>query len=492
MHSSRLALHSKAFLIGVGCCSLNTWAETSETSKKSVELSPQTIFENFAERNKRLENIQIRARAGEAPIATLQGIYDPEIGLSVGSEISRKQSLSGLTNLEDQTFTAGTQIRKLFASGTELSLGYNYSQQNSRLNPFNASLRPSELTENRFTLQARQNLLYNSMGAGHRFKIEAAEKTNTSLQLLAKEDSEELLLRTLRAFWDAYKTEQALSLSLDARKIYTDLLKSVQDKRRLGLADAGDLARAEANLEAQEQKVKARSAHYIDSLDLLFDLMDKKRPLGSEVSFRVPENIPAVPAQDRTEAENLRRIQIARSQLQSLEAERAAYKLEDLPLLDLIGEASWNGVDPSGSRSFSETLSARRPTYFLGVEFGFRFGNRGTRSKLGDLSNRYQVQRNELALAEREIELHQKSYDRQLSSAYQIAVSAQKARNSYRTLLRAQQRNYQQGRIDLSQLIQDYSILFDSELLALEALAQYHIMIHEWAALNDRLFAEKL
>jgi outer membrane protein TolC len=457
-------------------------------SYASIELSPEYVFEKFSKKSLRLENVQLDARAAEVQLGALEGFYDPEFGLSLGSEISRAESFSGLNNLEDRSQILGSFLRKSFATGTSLELQYSFTQQKSILNPFTSSLRSSSAVENRFTVKAKQSLIYNALGGAHRLKIESAKRTDEALKLLATEKSEELLLKNLSQFWETYKAHQSLQLALEARKIYEDLLRSTREKRRLGLADAGDLARAEAALESQEQRVKAASAFYLNSLESFFDLMDEEMPASQDFVFRVPNEIPPVPAMSKLDVQSLRISKISQMQLDAIESEKAAYRLEDLPVLNLIGEASWNGIDEKNSRSFSEALSAKRPRYYLGVEFGFRFGNNGTRSKLDDLMNRFQIQKNEQFLTNRSIGLQDRSLERQLSSAYQIAVSARNAKNNYKTLLNSQIRNYRQGRIDLSQLIQDYNLQFDSELAAIEALGNYHVLLHQWAAFKDNLF----
>jgi len=455
----------------------------------SAQISPQSIFENFSKRTRRLENIQLQSRSGESAIGGIEGLFDPELGLSVGNEISRAESLNGLGNLEDRNLTASTMLRKRFSTGTQLQAQYSYLRQNSQLNPFNANLRAPNLVENRFTLIARQSLVYNAFGFGDRRKIEAARKSDEALKLASVEQSEELLLETLKQFWQTYQAKEALNLSLEARRIYENLLKDIREKRRLGLIDASELSRTSASYERQEQKVKEASAAYLDNLTRLYDLMDQEVPPESEViMFSIPSQTPEPPTEVLSAKENLRETQVAEAQLAAIESERAAYKTEDLPILDLVGEAAWNGVDRTGSRSFSETLSATNPRYYVGVEFGFRFGNKATRSKLGDLMNRYQISRNLLELSRRDLNNNGASLQRQLQSTYRISLSAQSARDHYRQLLTAQQRNYRVGRIDLSQLILDYTALFDAELLALDAFANYHQLLHQWAALNDTLF----
>gem|GEM_PF-3167233 len=483
---------SNKFLFTSAALSGMIW--TASTAHATVgipeDISPEYVFENFSKRGLRLENLQLRARSTEAQIGALQGLYDPELGIQLGSEISRAESLSGLNNLEDQTLIFGSSLKKTFSTGTNVELQYSYTQQDSRLNPFTSSLRSSSVVENRVTLIAKQNLIYNALGGSQRLKIAAAERSDEAQKLFATEQSEELLLQNLSQFWVTYKSYERLQLALEARKIYEELLNSAKEKRRLGLADAGDLARAEAGLEAQQQKVKASSAQYLSETERFFDFMDESVPEGDPV-FKIPTVIPPAPSNTEVDGQALRLSKISQMQLDALDAERGSYKLEDLPLLNVVGEASWNGVDSKASRSFSETLSAKRPRYYLGLEFGFRFGNSGTRSKIGDIMNRYQIQKNEQALTQRAISMNQRAYTRQLSSAYQIAISARKAKENYRTLLAAQKRNYRQGRIDLSLLIQDYNLMFESELAAIEAFGNYHILLHEWAAFKDQLFTQK-
>ncbi|MEO5667707.1 MAG: TolC family protein [Bdellovibrionota bacterium] len=482
MPSSRLEWHFNSFALAGLCWSLPVL---------SAQLSPQIIFENFSRRSIRLQNIQLQARAGEAQLGATEGLYDPELAVRLGNEVSRAESVSGLGNLEDRNLTAATSIKKRFSTGSQLEIQYAYLRQQSTLNPFTSTIRSPTLYENGFTLLARQSLLYNGFGAADRRRIDSAKKNDQALKLASVENSEELLLQNLRQFWTTYRSKEALNLALEARRIYDGLLKDVREKRRLGLVDAADLSRTNANFEAQEQKVKRASSAYLDNLARLYDLMDEKLPPETEeIVFAIPADIPEPPTDALATTEELRRTKIARAQVDAVEADRAAYKMENLPVLDLVGEAAWNGVDRMANRSFSDALSTTHPRYYVGVEFGFRFGNNANSSKLGDLMNRYELAKNSLELSRRDLDISGSSALRGLSGAYRIALSAQSARESFRQLLQQEQRSYRVGRIDLSQLILDYTQLFDSELMALDAFSNYHQLLHEWAALNDKLFKE--
>jgi outer membrane protein TolC len=458
----------------------------------SAQLSPQTVFDNFAKRSVRLQNIQLEARGAEAGIGAASGIFDPELGVRIGNEISRAETLSGLGNLEDRTLTGAASLRKRFATGTQLEAQYGYTRQQSRVNPFTSSLRSPVMYENRFTLVGRQNLIYNAFGSADRRRLEAAEKNDAALKLASVENSETLLLQTLSQFWTTYRAKERLNLALEARRIYDNLLKDVRQKRSLGLVDPADVSRTAANFERQDQTVKQASADYLDNVAKLYDLMDEPVPPETEeITFSIPTEIPEPPKEELAAQDSLRQTQIVEAQLEAIDAERSASNMEDMPILDLVGEASWNGVDREGSRSFSESLAGTRPRYYVGVEFGFRFGNKGARGKLGDLANRSALTKNNLSLTRRNIAIQGSAMQRQLASAYRVALSSQQAKEHYRQLLASQQRQYRVGRIDLSQLILDYTSLFDAELVALDDFASYHQLRHEWAALNDTLFKEE-
>ncbi len=455
-------------------------------NSQAETVSPKTIFTAFEKNTKQSENIQLRARQLEAQVGSLQGVYDPEIAFASGYEIDRTESLNGLSNLEDRTLQNRFRITKKFGTGMLAEFNYTLTQQRSQVNPFTQSIREAQLSENNFSLSLRQPFLYNTLGASDRLSLESAELRSDAQKMLSKEEGEELLLNGLELFWLAYKAQKSLELGLEARGIYEQLLKTTRQQKSLGQADAGDVARVEAIFEMQSQKVKRDSSQYLTQIDQLFHFLEKEPP-QKDLVFDVSQELPSPPEMTSPELSQTRQWQIENDSLDAIEAEKGALKMKDLPVLDLVGEASWNGVDPKTSQSLSEAIGGQRPRYFVGIEFGFRFGNSSTRSKISNLSDQMVIQKNKLHLTKNVYKMETESLKRQILSLFQITQSAQKSVGLYRTLIAAQKRNYRQGRIQLNALIEDYNRLFDSELAAIDALSSYHIALHQWAAHTDQL-----
>ena len=453
---------------------------------QATVLTPQTIFSTFEKRTRQSENIRIQGESLESMVGEFNGVYDPEIGLSLGYDINRNESLSGLTNLEDKTLQSRLMLRKKLKLGTSLEVNYYFTQQRSELNPFTQTVRDSELSENKFEFTVRQPFLFNTLGSSDRLKLENAKRKDEAQKLLSVENSEDLLLNGLEIYWQAYQAKRTLELGLEARGIYQQLLKSTKERKRLGQGDSGDVARVEAIFEAQSQKVKRASSQYLNSVDNLYHFLEQEPP-KDEISFSIPKTLPLPPEDADPALADLRVWKAENATLDAIEAERGALRMQDLPLLDLVGQASWNGVDSKASQSLSEAFSANRPRYFVGIEFGFKFGNSGTRSKINNLANQMTAQKNNLFLTKNTVRMETAALKRQIQSLFQITKSAQKSVSLYRTLVKAQKRNFRQGRIQLNSLIEDYTRLFDSELVAIDSLASYHITLHRWAAHADQL-----
>lgn len=473
--------------------SLVPWAVAavllSQNASAVSVLTPEIVFEKFSGTTKQVENTLLEGQAGQRRVSELQGAFDPVLGFQIGTEINRNEDLAGLSNLEDRNLRSGLGITKKFRSGTELEAQYTFTQQRSLLNTFTSSLRDPNVVENKFTLSLRQPLVYNTLGNADRLLLESARLQDDATQMLAEEQSEELLLSGLETYWRAYQAKRSLELGIEARDIYAKLLRSTRERRRLGQADAGDLARVQIASDAQERRVKEASSMFLNALDELYHFLEVERPEG-EVSFKVPAELPALPTDSAAELAETRQWKSLSSQAEALDAEKSSYKLQNLPVLDLVGEASWNGVDTEASTSLSEAIGGERPKYFIGIEFAFRFGNQGTKSRIADTDRMIRIQQNQLELTRNLMDLQGKSLIRNLQSLFQMTTNARKSIEQYRVLLRAQNRNYRQGRIDMSQLIEDYTRMFDAELSAVQFFSNYHITLHRWAAHNDRLIKQ--
>lgn len=424
----------------------------------------------------------------EYPLYQALGVYDPAFTSSYTYEKNRLESLSGIANPEDKNTIWKAGLAKKFSTGTLLSVEYSRFKQESVLNSFLAGLRPSTQAMDQVDFVLRQNILGNFFGILDRGAVDIAERMVQKAELDKYEVMEDLVLQTIRAYWRAFATKESLQDTMLGREKYRQLVAALKRKFGRGIDDdRAELPKAEAELANQERSVKIASLNYLNAVDTLVTLMNV--PPAEDIEFVVPLRVPPPPAveDDKLLIAGLRKVKAAQLGLASAAQSKRAAELGNFPTINLIGQASFNGVERTENKSFADMSNGNHPRYLVGVEMNYRFGSdaaRGEKALKG-----VQFMESEVALDKAKIEGWQilETTARNVKAKYLIATTAEDTLAGWERAIRQQEKNYRVGRISTAELIQDYNAYFFAQSARSNALSDYHVAIQEYAAARDRI-----
>lgn len=455
-------------------------------------ISVQNVVDEVLARGHDRKNIEYAYQMSEQPYTKVLGVHDWGFTTSGSWELSRFESLSGTTNNEDKTRIFKFGFSKKFSSGTTLNLDYARLYQDSILNSFSSSLRPPNLVQDEVALTIKQDLLSNFFGVSDRRKLNAAERTYYKAKLDREESLEELVLKGVRVFWDAFVAKEALKESLEARDKYRFLVKTLERKNQQGFLDKGELAKASAELSNFERSVKSSSLNYLNTLDQLFLIMNQ--PPAEDIEFSISKMIPEVPlAKGESKLENLRKVRAAQLEMESAKDDRDVAHLETYPLLNFVGKSQYNGVDETSKLSYSDMTSWSHPKYYMGLEFATKLGSHQAEGEFRYREAAYQKALTQLQKTKSEEWDRMERTFRSVKANYLVATVAEDALNSWEKVIRIQEKNFRVGRISTAELIQDYNSYFQAQTRRSQAVAEYNYSIQEYLSSRDLVIrGEKL
>lgn len=452
-----------------------------------LRLDPQFVVNQILGEGREAKDIELKAQAAYTDYYNNYAKYDWIFSGSATYEDSRKQILSGSGNQRDKTSIWSASLEKRIPTGTTFGVTYNRTIQNSIFRPSSTPVRSSYAVYDVSEISITQDILWNFLGIAERKTNEAADNFVKAAELQKKEDQENLVLESLELFWNSYVAKENLREALAQRDKYQDLVKEVEGKSRSGFVNPGDLPQARAEYGAQTRNVKEASYSYIENLDKLTTAMKIERH-DEEIKFVVKEEIPALPTMVMPNVEGLRPVEIKKISFDAAELAKGAIGLSaDLPNLYLVGKAGYTGLDATQSQAFASMSSSSHPVYSIALNLDYRFFSNKSKADKNNVNVGYERSFNDyLQAKEEQIRLVNTAME-SVRLNYAAALSAIEEAKQWEEAVKAQERSYRQGRLDFSQLIQNYSKFFASRTTRIKAIGDYHIALHAYAAAVDQL-----
>lgn len=464
------------------------WAQTPA---KEITLSQRTVAELVLKQGTKTQEVNLKYQQFRLGPAQALAAYDWRLSAESGFEYDKSVALlTSFTqnNNKYERYKTAVSLQKPFTTGTLLGLELNRLSQKADYDAFIANPPPSQQTLDSVGLTLEQSLLGNFFGASDRATVNAAELTYRANNVIRANELEDVVLQSIRLFWNAYVSQENFKEAVNSRDRYKKLVDAVKKKTSLGYSNPGDLPQVQAEFETREQKVKSTSNEYLANLENLLTLLNLDP--ATEVKFEVPKQIPEVPKLTEKNTDELREVQSQKLKVQAAKETLTSVESAGYPVLNFVGKIYSTGVDEAPGNSYSELVSGTRPKYYAGLKFQFSFGadlqnetiiNRKMTKELEEA----RLSRQLLEAKDREIQAQRKVH-----ATYAIALSAEKQKGFREKASQELNRSYTQGRTDISLLITALNNFFDSEVQYSRAVGEYAIALNEWAATRDELIPD--
>jgi outer membrane protein TolC len=459
-------------------------------SAEKIPLSPKDVAELLLQHGDKSKEIQLKAEQTKLALAQVLSGYDFVFGLESGYEISKVPNFLGTQPDTDQTYKTTATLNKPLSSGTLLGLEYTQISKNTSYPLTSAAFAslPAQQTEDYFGVSLQQSLLKNTFGKADRAKIRAAQNIYDSGQTSRNDDLQNLTLDGIRLYWKAYVAQEAFQDSLTSRDRYIKLVEAVRKKTSYGYNSPGELAQVQAELEARLQDVKSKSVDFLAAVSDLSTLLHL--PPGSEIDFKVPQEVPKPPTKSEKKTEDLRPVRALKLSLDAAEDLYSVSNNGTLPDLAFVGKYYQYGLQQTASAAQSDMWGGSRPDLYVGLKLTYNFGS-GLQSE-DERNKRLGRELAQTVLARRTLELNDNldKTARNIQSTFAIFESAKLQRSYREQAAQELSKSYTQGRTDINTLIISLNNYFDSEVKYIKALGDYQTALNEYAAARDELIPD--
>jgi outer membrane protein TolC len=462
----------------------------SDTAKENtITLSQKSVAELVLKQGPHAKEVDLSYQQQLlAPVKVLSA-YDWILNAATGYSYDKSIGLLSTPAPIDQKYeqyrtTVG--LTKPFLTGTKMDLELSRISQKADINaPGDSLLPPPQQTADSAGILLEQAILGNFFGVADRATVNAANLTYDATALLRENDLEDVVLQSLRLFWNSYVSQENFKEAVASRDRNKKLVDAVKRKTSLGYTNPGDLAQALAEFEGKEQAVKIASTNYLANLENLLTFLGL--PAKTDIVFDVPKNIPPIPKLPSKNVEELRSIQSQKKKVDSAQESLTAAESNSYPTLNLVGQLYTTGNGTTSEASFSQTTSGTAPKYYVGLRFQYNFGSDIQNetivyNKLNKTLEETRLQRNYS-----EAQDLQSQAERKANSSYEVAVSAERQINYREKAMQELTKSYNQGRTDISILITAMNNYFSADLAYIQAVGDYQIALNEWASARDEL-----
>lgn len=393
---------------------------------------------------------------------------------------------------EDPARNYGLSVNQNLPVGVNLDVGiynnfaktYNYQPGESINSQYGSSL------EAKLTVDLWKNLL------GY---TERAEKLG--LKLSQEETKEQAKLETTKFYNEIRKMYWQLSINYSLTKIYETLINqailqenNVRKMYRASVADRGDLARTTAVVNTRKADL-ASLQYNIEMLkkelsNLIPELNDKELEFEFGTFDGIQNSIKAcfnkIQSQKEVPLNATSYTKIINYKDEKINANLKALERYSDPNITLEAKAASLGFGKENGDSFDDMSNAEQKDYSIGLNISMPFGSAYSDTK----ENQMKVLKMQHNAEKKEIMSNLVSYHNYFATSMQKLISVMEDQKAYRDNLtirvESMRKKYNQGRVSLSELIQDEDSLFESELALVNSY--YNIiasMIDYFSVFND-------
>jgi outer membrane protein TolC len=346
------------------------------------------------------------------------------------------------------------------------------------------------LYEHALSFSYSQPLLRNYGGDLSRLDYDLAEYTVNISELDAIERQEQFLLDIALTFIDWALLREQKRITEQRLQLAREQLDLTTEKRKANLVDEVDVLRSEDAVRAARQNAvlldsrsRAKQAELAvlaqaDSLRLLLPAYD----LYTMVTYPRPDEAVTI-LEENSRA--LRALQVREEQLRKLQR---GFEEGEKPSLDLdIGVVMKGGDD-----SFGSSLEITKPDFALSLFLTQPLGARAERSNV--IQTELEIRQNEMRYRRVLLDLRSRldALLIQLTDLEQILMLNRDEIESAQEKASEELRLYNQGRGDLTFVIQARDNEQNARLLYAENAAGYHRLYHQYLALSDLLLHDDL
>lgn len=355
-------------------------------------------------------------------------------------------------------------LNKKFLTSTTTT--FELTQANYKSNAFNTNY-----AQNYFTLTVDQNLYPFISTPQDQLAYQTLTKDSDRFTLQNELDLNDNIRDAVNLFWKTLAIQKSVQENSDLLKKYEALVKLIQRKRQNSYASAGELEQAFAEYEQRKQNLiddRNTLENYLVQLKQLLNI----KPQDTLELVQVQKTA-SMPDLYKNDIKQLKRYQIQKLKTASAQDAYEASKLKGLPRFGVYAKFTDQGLDSNSSQSYDEFKNFTKDKYSIGLKLDYTFDDSASEKDREIKSVTNSIEKERLMRSESDLN-------------NQIAVAFNKVENAYTSLkttdtilkyrseaLKQININYNQGRSDISFLIDALNKKIQAEVAILNAIGNF-------------------
>jgi outer membrane protein TolC len=461
---------------------------TVDIFAETIKLDQVTVAKRSLELSAPAQEAWLTAQLAELGTYQAEGAFDSVLTLESGYENSLFQSQTNTALEKTKSYLTKVNLKKPIQTGTVLGLEYTRTSWDYTYSVSSASTSPRQQTQDIAGVTIEQNLWYNSFGSADRATIRAARAATNAARIGRYLDQQNVVLDAVRKYWQAYVAQENFRESIASRDRYEKLVDVVRRKNSLGYSAPGELSQVQAEYETRIQNVKKQSDAFLKVTEELITLL--KYPEGSELEFVVSEQLPSLPALNEAAIDDLRALKKQEQALEQARNNLTATDSKSWPVFALVGKYYGSGLETNSTDSINSMWSSSYPKYYYGIKFIYSFGSGATNADVNNKKMAVQLEQSKWDRKKQETLDQLQDAKRKVTVSHLVAQSTARQKIYREKAAQELQKAYNQGRIDINQLITNLNAYFETQVAFSRAIGDYQIALQEWSAINDRLISD--
>lgn len=383
-------------------------------------------------------------------------------------------------NKEDETKTWSFGLEKNIPYGLNLKSSYFYLDEKKTPSTSLKSFEiPTQIYRKNFSLELKAGL---KEGLIQYWTLSAVKEGQKINDWLYQEKLEELALNSLAQYWKTYLSWAIYIQTKEGLKTYRRLVQQINNKKQFQFLNPGERPQILAEYENLKQKVDKQEQNYEREKRALLLILAKNSD-KYEIQFKEEQASP-LKSFPKINIENTRPVKIKDKQIKEQGLKLKSHTSQMFPNIQISGKTGWI---PASSSMEDLSFSSKYNFHEMGARLSWVIFSKSFYEK--SRQEKYKLEENKL---DREIlvqELKNKtiSLEKEVPISYKNISQAKKANNYQKKAFRELKKSFDQGRVDVFELINIENKLRESEIKKITTLSEYSMLRLQLMALRDEL-----
>ncbi len=399
----------------------------------------------------------------------------------------------------DRVYALGldaTADRLFWGSGGRLSLGWESGFSDQQLpdivgpgatGPMNISLGPSKFYQHRISATYAYPLLQNRGGTLDRLEYELSDYNVDLAAVQSLENQEAFLLDVGVRFLNWAVIVEEHRIGEERLRFSEEQLETITRRRDAYLVDEVDVLRSKNALQVAKQNVvRAESRFIAKRAELAVIVQDESMyELFPDFDIYRVDSLPTIEEAVR-KIEHQRIVKALRVRVDQLRHQEKGFEETAKPqlFLNLVGALQ------DGDPDFGDSFSFDKPEIGIALDFRYPLGNRTAKSDVAKTTLEIKQFEKQIESVALDVEAETRRILIQIDELVKIMALNREQIETARAKTEAEIDRYEQGRGELTFVIQSRDDEYVAELFYVLNAATYHQLVLTYRALSDELLPQ--